>query len=94
MMKRDLLSVAQAALAWNRARLRRIAIRSALPKDVFSHDYLRGFQALDRSRKDEAKAKAVLRKACAAADPSCTVIEAQMIDSLPEPSPRSPALEC
>lgn len=80
-MKRNLSNVVEAALAWNRARLRRITIRNALPTNVFSHEYLRGFPALDRARKDEAKAKAALRKACAAADPGCTVIEAQMLDA-------------
>lgn len=83
-MQRDLQKVAEAALAWNRARLLRIAVRKALPEDVFSRAYLSGFPYLDSARKAEARAKANLRKACAAADPGCTVIDVQAFDAEPE----------
>lgn len=93
-MRRELQAVAAAALEWNRARLRRIAVRKALPADVFSEAYMRGYLVLDTARTAEAKAKAALRRACEAADPRPIVLDVQAHETpLPrlsassEPSP-------
>lgn len=65
--------VAQAAIAWNRARLKRIAVAKTVP------DFAIGYGAEEhqfrQARAQEAKAKAVLRKACMSADPNCLVLE-------------------
>lgn len=62
-----LATVAAVALAWNRARLHRIAVTKE------HAEALRWFTVpeVDAARKAEAAAKARLRKACAAADPGC-----------------------
>ena len=74
-MRSAMEEVARAAIEWNRSRLQRIAVRNALPKDVFSSEYSAGFPALDEVRKKEAAAKAALRRACMNADPSCQVFD-------------------
>lgn len=73
---RDLAAVAAAALAWNRARLARIAAaKRAVP---WPHpDYAQADAALRHCRKSEAKALAALRKACASADPAPITIDAE-----------------
>lgn len=75
----QLEAVAAAALAWNRARLARIAIAKRVPP--WSHPLHRqAEQALTLARKAEAAAKARLRKACAAADPACLTIDAEVFE--------------
>ena len=69
-------AVAAAALAWNRARLARIAIAKRVP-DWLHPGHARAQQALDMARKHEAAAKARLRKACAAADPASLTLEVE-----------------
>lgn len=77
-MNRDPMSdVAATALAWNRARLRRLAAEKQLPRDPWALGYSHLSQALSQARQAEARAKAVLRKACTAADPACVVIDVQ-----------------
>ena len=70
----QLEAVAAAALAWNRARLARIAIAKRVPE--WPHRlHARASQALALARKAEATAKARLRKACAAADPASLTLD-------------------
>ena len=72
----QLEAVAAAALAWNRARLARIAIAKRVPE--WPHPlHTRASQALALARKVEATAKARLRKACAAADPASLTLEVE-----------------
>ena len=68
--ERDIAAVAAAALAWNRARLVRIATakRADMPHPL---------GRLEQARKAESKAKAALRKACAKADPAPLTIDAE-----------------
>ena len=75
----QLEAVAAAALAWNRARLARIAIAKRVPE--WPHPlHTRASQALALARKVEATAKARLRKACAAADPASLTLEVDACD--------------
>ena len=72
----QLEAVAAAALAWNRARLDRIAIAKRVPE--WPHPlHARASQALGLARKAEATAKARLRKACAAADPASLTLDVE-----------------
>lgn len=74
--ERDLATVATAALAWNRARLVRIAATKRVVQ--WPHpDYQQRQIALAHSRKAEAKALAALRKTCALADPAPVTIDAE-----------------
>lgn len=73
-MNSAMQKVAQAALAWNRARLRRIAVAKTVP--AFTIGYSTQEHQLRQARAEEAKAKALLRKACMCADPNCLVLEA------------------
>lgn len=69
-------AVAAAALAWNRARLVRIAIAKRVPQWP-NPLHTRASQMLALARKDEATAKARLRKACAAADPASMTLDVE-----------------
>ena len=70
-------AVAAAALAWNRARLARIAIAKRVPE--WPHPlHAQASQMLMQARKDEATAKARLRKACAAADPASLTLDVEV----------------
>ncbi|WP_146033768.1 hypothetical protein [Alicycliphilus denitrificans] len=70
-------ALAAAALAWNRARLARIAIAKRVPE--WPHPlHARASQILALARKDEATAKARLRKACAAADPASLTLDVEV----------------
>lgn len=69
--------VAAAAIAWNRARLRRIAVTKRIPIDWRVDRYSAARTAYTLARKDEARALAALRKACAAAAP--LTVEAELI---------------
>ncbi|AEB85519.1 hypothetical protein [Alicycliphilus denitrificans] len=73
-MRHELENVAAAALAWNRARLHRIAVTKQ------NADALRWATVpeVNDARKAEATAKARLRKACAAADPGSLTIDAEV----------------
>ncbi|WP_156914010.1 hypothetical protein [Comamonas badia] len=75
--RRELQAVATAALAWNRARLRRIAMAKRVPGSFLHPHYGRASQGLADARKEEAAAKARLRKACAAADPASLTIDVE-----------------
>lgn len=76
--ERDLATVAAAALAWNRARLARIAAAKRVVQ--WPHpDYHQKQIALATSRKAEAKALAALRKACAAVEPAPITIDADLL---------------
>ena len=75
--ERDLVAVATAAIAWNRARLVRIATAKRVlpwlhPQHKLTDDALR------YSRKAEAKALAALRKVCASVDPAAITIDAEL----------------
>ena len=72
----QLEAVAAAALAWNRARLARIAIAKRVPQ-LLHPQHGTASRALDAARKTEAQAKARLRKACAAADPASLTLEVE-----------------
>lgn len=72
-MNSAMQKVAQAAIAWNRARLKRIAVAKTVP--AFTIGYSAQEHQLRQARAQEAKAKAVLRKACMCADPNCLVLE-------------------
>ena len=74
-MRGDLEAVAKAAIDWNRARLRRIAAGKAVPANVIG--YTAEEHRLRIAKKDEAQAKAHLRKMCAKADPTCVVLDAE-----------------
>lgn len=71
-------AVAAAALAWNRSRLARIAIAKRVPE--WPHPlHAQASQLLALARKDEATAKARLRKACAAAaDPASLTLDVEV----------------
>ena len=75
-MRSDMEAVAVAAIAWNRARLQRIAAAKVVPAGVLG--YSPKEHRLRVARKAEAQAKAHLRKMCAKADPTCVVIEAKV----------------
>lgn len=70
----QLEAVAAAALAWNRARLHRIAVTKQ------HAEALRWFTVpvVNDARKAEAAAKARLRKACAAADPASLTLDVEV----------------
>ena len=70
----QLEAVAAAALAWNRARLHRIAVTKQ------HAEALRWFTVavVNDARKAEAAAKARLRKACAAADPASRTLDVEV----------------
>lgn len=72
----QLEAVAAAALAWNRARVARIAIAKRVPQSLHPQ-HGTASRALDAARKTEAQAKARLRKACAAADPASLTLEVE-----------------
>ena len=75
----QLEAVAAAALAWNRARLARIAIAKRVPE--WPHPlHTRASQMLALARKDEATAKARLRKACADADPASLTLDVEAFE--------------
>ena len=65
--------VAQAAIEWNRARLKRIAAAKEIGGDtrLYQFNDRRNFE---QARAAEALAKSKLRKACQKADPQCQVI--------------------
>lgn len=72
-------AVAAAALAWNRARLARIALAKLTPP--WPHPlHFQAEHALKQARKAETQALAALRRACAKADPAPITIDA---DPLP-----------
>ena len=75
----QLEAVAAAALAWNRARLARIAIAKRVPQ-LLHPQHGTASRALDAARKTEAQAKARLRKACAAADPASLTLEVEVCE--------------
>ena len=77
-MHRDnkLATVAAAALAWNRARLVRIAIAKQVPPWPLP-GYAQGDAIKRKAQGAEAKALAALRKACTAADPIPITIDAE-----------------
>lgn len=73
-------TVAAAAIEWNRARLRRAAIERHLPSDAWRRDeYSTARAARAWALKEEARALAKLRKACAAADPAPFTMEAELV---------------
>lgn len=78
-MHRDMQTVAAAALAWNRARLRRIEVAKRVPEWPHAQ-HAAASRALDDARKAEAQAKAALRKACQRADPACMTIDVEASD--------------
>lgn len=75
----QLEAVAAAALAWNRARLARIAIAKRVPH-LLHPRHGAASRTLDAARKTEAQAKARLRKACAAADPASLTIDVEVCE--------------
>ena len=70
MNNRTMQAVAVAAIEWNRARLVRIAVMKQYAEALKHYSV----PAVNDARQAEAKAKAALRKACAAADPASVVI--------------------
>lgn len=83
----QLEAVAAAALAWNRARLHRIAVTKK------NADALRWFTVpvVNDARKAEATAKARLRKACAAADPASLTLDVETCEVI---EPVTPLAHC
>ncbi|ARU04755.1 hypothetical protein CCO03_08755 [Comamonas serinivorans] len=75
-MKAAIETVAEAAIAWNRARLHRIAVARSVPSLAIG--YSEQEHQLRLAKKAEAQAKAYLRKICAKADPTCVVLEADV----------------
>ena len=65
--------VAQAAIEWNRARLKRIATAKNSGGDTRLYQF-KDRSEFEQARAEEAIAKARLRKACQKADPQCQVI--------------------
>lgn len=86
-MRSDMEAVAAAAIAWNRARLQRIAAAKAIPASVIG--YTAEEHAMRLAKQAEAKAKAHLRKMCAKADPACVVLDA----GTRAPRPRLPVTD-
>jgi hypothetical protein len=80
----ELLAVAAAALAWNRARLRRIAVAKRVPDSLFHPDSSRAEAARGLALKAEAHALAGLRKACRIADPAALTIDVLAAFTEPE----------
>lgn len=76
-MRGDMESVARAAIAWNCARLLRIAAAKAVPTGVIG--YTPEEHRMRIAKKAEAQAKAHLRKMCAQADPACVVLDVEAI---------------
>ncbi|TAN11544.1 MAG: hypothetical protein EPN34_07025 [Burkholderiaceae bacterium] len=76
---KDTDAVAAAAIEWNHTRLRRIAAAKRVPDGLFHPDYNRATAARAWALKEEARALAKLRKACAAADPAPFTIEAELV---------------
>ncbi len=75
----QLEAVAAAALAWNRARLARIAIAKRVPE--WPHPlHTRASHMLALARRAEAATKARLRKACAAADPASLTLDVEAFE--------------
>lgn len=79
--------MAAAAIAWNRARLQRIAAAKAVPAGAPC--YTAEEHAMRLAKQAEAKAKAHLCKMCAKADPTCVVLETEART----PKPRLPAAD-
>lgn len=75
-MRGDLEIVAAAAIAWNRARLQRIAAAKEVP--IGALGYTAEEHRLRLAKAAEARAKAALRKACAAADPKAVVLDVEV----------------
>lgn len=86
-MHADMKAVAEAAIAWNRARLQRIATAKAVPTGALC--YTAEEHTMRLAKQAEAKAKAHLRKMCAKADPTCVVLETEAR----APRPRLPAAD-
>lgn len=80
-MHADMKAVAEAAIAWNRARLQRISVAKAVPAGALGYSVEE--HAMRLAKQAEAKAKARLRKMCAKADPTCVVLETEV--RAPEP---------
>lgn len=83
-MKSAMEKVADAAIAWNRARLQRIVAAKCVQVGVVG--YSAEEHRLRVAKKSEAQAKAYLRKMCAKADPSCLVFDVvahQQMDKQP-----------
>lgn len=88
MNSRHEAAIVAAALAWNRARLRRVeAERRSIPKGgdppFFSDAYHRrkdAEAARAHALKEESKAKAALRKACMLADPAAVILNADAVE--------------
>ncbi|TAN09425.1 MAG: hypothetical protein EPN34_13945 [Burkholderiaceae bacterium] len=80
--RRELMAVAAAALAWNRARLQRIAVAKLVPGGLFHPNRSRAEAMRAAALKAEAHALAGLRKACRIADPvSLTInVQAEFLD--------------
>lgn len=72
-MSRELDAVAHAALAWNRARLARIAVVKQYAEALRYYSV----PEVNDARRAETKAKAALRKACAAADPASLTLDVE-----------------
>lgn len=75
-MRSDMEAVAAAAIAWNRARLARIAIAKQVPPWPLP-GHTEGEAMKRQALGAEAKAKAALRKACMAADPKAVVLDVE-----------------
>lgn len=75
-MRGDMEAVATAAIAWNRARMQRIAAAKVVPAGAIG--YSAEEHRLRIAKKAEAQAKAYLRKVCTKADPSCLVLNAEV----------------
>ncbi len=86
-MHADMKAVADAAIAWNRARLQRISVAKAVPAGALC--YTVEEHAMRLAKQAEAKAKDHLRKMCAKADPTCVVLETEAR----APKPRLPATD-
>ncbi|TAN10035.1 MAG: hypothetical protein EPN34_12380 [Burkholderiaceae bacterium] len=88
--ERELLAVAAAALAWNRARLRRIAVAKCVPDSRFHANSSRAEAARAAALRVEAHALAGLRKACRIADPAALTInvEAEFLQPLALEAPQ------
>lgn len=74
-MKSAMQAVAEAAIAWNKARLIRIAAAKEVPSGALG--YTAEEHELRLAKATEARAKAALRKACAAADPETVVLNVE-----------------
>ncbi len=74
-MKSAMQEVAEAAIAWKKARLQRITAAKAVPAGALG--YTAEEHRLRLAKAAEARAKATLRKACAAADPETVVLNVE-----------------